>query len=150
MVLICISLTWLSGKVLTGHAEGLGSIPGSGKSSGEGNSDPLPVSLPRKSRGQRTEAGYSPRGCKRVRHNLATKQQKTTTVSDVDTSHVPVGHLEVFVGRMSIWFLCFKIGLFVFFFIELCQFFICLGVLTPYQIQIYPHSLKAELSYETF
>ena len=51
---------------------------------GEGNSNPLPVSLPRKSHGQRTEAGYSPWDCKRVQHNLATRQQKTTMISYVE------------------------------------------------------------------
>ena len=37
---------------------------------------PTPVSLPGKSHGQRTLVGYSPQGCKRVRHVLATKQQQ--------------------------------------------------------------------------
>ena len=36
----------------------------------------IPVFLPRESQGQRSLAGYSPWGCKRVRHNLATKQQQ--------------------------------------------------------------------------
>jgi len=37
---------------------------------------PTPVLLPGKSHGQRNLAGYSPWGRKRIRHNLATKQQK--------------------------------------------------------------------------
>ena len=37
---------------------------------------PTPVSLPRKSRGERGLASYSPRGHKTVRHNLTTKQQR--------------------------------------------------------------------------
>ena len=47
-----------------------------------GQEDPLekemqstPVFLPRKSHGQRNLAGNSPWSCKRVRHNLETKQQ---------------------------------------------------------------------------
>ena len=36
---------------------------------------PIPVFLPWKSYGQRRLVGYSPWGHKRVRHNLATKQQ---------------------------------------------------------------------------
>ena len=36
---------------------------------------PTPVSLPRKSHGQRSLVGYSPLGHKRVTHNLAAKQQ---------------------------------------------------------------------------
>ena len=35
---------------------------------------PTPVFLPGTSHGQRGLAGYSPWGCKRVRHNLVTKQ----------------------------------------------------------------------------
>ena len=37
---------------------------------------PTPVLLPGKFYGLRSLVGYSPWGCKRVRHNLATKQQK--------------------------------------------------------------------------
>ena len=34
---------------------------------------PFPVFLPGKSHGQRSLVGYSPWGCKRVRHDLVTK-----------------------------------------------------------------------------
>ena len=37
---------------------------------------PTPVFLPGKSHGQKSLAGYSLWGCKRVRHDLATKQQQ--------------------------------------------------------------------------
>ena len=37
---------------------------------------PTPVFLPRKSHGQRSLVGYSPWGCKRAGHDLATKQQQ--------------------------------------------------------------------------
>ena len=37
---------------------------------------PTPVFLPRESHAQRSLEGYSPWGRKRVRHNLATKQQQ--------------------------------------------------------------------------
>ena len=46
-------------------------IPGSGRSPGVGNGNPF---LPRKSHIQRSLAGYSPWGWKRVRYNLAAKQ----------------------------------------------------------------------------
>ena len=36
-----------------------GSIPGSGRSPGEGNGNPSPVYLPGESHGQRSLAGYS-------------------------------------------------------------------------------------------
>ena len=57
------------------NAGDMGSIPGSGRYLGEGNSNPLPVFLPGKSHGQRSPEGYSPWGCKLVGHNLATRQQ---------------------------------------------------------------------------
>ena len=41
-----------------------GSIPGLGRSPGEGNGNPLPVFLPGESHGQRSLVGYSPRGHK--------------------------------------------------------------------------------------
>ena len=46
---------------------------------------PTPLFLPGKSHGQRSLAGYSPRGHKRVRHDLATKttKQETAIVSKV-------------------------------------------------------------------
>ena len=37
---------------------------------------PTPVFLPGKSHGQRSLAGYNPRGHKRVRHDSVTKQQQ--------------------------------------------------------------------------
>ena len=37
---------------------------------------PIPVVLPGKSHGKRKLMGYSPRGPKRVRHDLETKQQQ--------------------------------------------------------------------------
>ena len=71
------------GKQVYSSISDLGSIPGSGRSPGEGNGNPLFPFLPGKSRGQRSLAGYSPWGRKRVRHgkkkirhNLATKQQQ--------------------------------------------------------------------------
>ena len=45
---------------------------------------PTPVFLPGKSHGQRSLVGYSPWGCKRVRHDLATK----TTTTQQHTSYV--------------------------------------------------------------
>ena len=54
-------LWWQSGKesVSAGDA---GSIPGPGRSPGEGSSNP--VFLPGQSHGQRSLAGYSPWGCR--------------------------------------------------------------------------------------
>ena len=51
-----------------GNAGNAGSVPGLGRSPGEGKWQPTPVFLPRESHGQRSLAGYSPRGHK-VGHN---------------------------------------------------------------------------------
>ena len=54
-----------------GDARDASSIPGLGRSPGEGN-EPTPVFLPEKCYGQRSLEGYR---LQRIGHNLATKQQ---------------------------------------------------------------------------
>ena len=54
------------------NAGNVGSIPGLGRSPGEGNGNSLQYFCHGKSHGQRSLAGYSPWGHKRVRHELAT------------------------------------------------------------------------------
>ena len=56
-------------------AEDVGSIPGLGRSPGEGN-EHIPVFSPGKFLGQRSLVGYSPWGRKRVRLVFAAEQQK--------------------------------------------------------------------------
>ena len=60
----CIQLSglprWLSGKESACNAEDSGSVPGSWRSPGEGNGNPLQYSCLGKSHGQRSLAGYSP------------------------------------------------------------------------------------------
>ena len=51
-------------KCLAYNEGDLGSIPRSGRSSGEGNDNPLPYSCLEKSHGWRSLVGYSPRGRK--------------------------------------------------------------------------------------
>ena len=58
----------------------VGLIPGSGRSPGGGNGNPLQYFLPGESRGQRKVEGYSPWGCKRVGQDLAPKQLLLGTV----------------------------------------------------------------------
>ena len=55
----------------------IGSMPGSGRFLRE-KWQLTPVFLPRKPHGQRSLMGYSPWGCKRVGHELATEQQRIT------------------------------------------------------------------------
>ena len=50
--------------VETGNAGNMSSIPGLGRSPGEGNEKPTPVFLPGEFHGQRILAGYSPWGLK--------------------------------------------------------------------------------------
>ena len=64
-----------------GFVRDKGSIPGSGRSPGERNGNPPPVFLPRKSHGQSSLAGYSRRGCKKVRPNLATKTKQNKKIT---------------------------------------------------------------------
>ena len=52
------------GKEYACNAGELGSIPGSGRSPGRREWQPIPVFLPGESHGQRILAGYSPWGCK--------------------------------------------------------------------------------------
>ena len=56
-----------AGKESTCNAD-LGSVPGLGRSPGEGDDNPTPVFLPGKSHGQRSLAGYNPFG-RRVGHD---------------------------------------------------------------------------------
>jgi len=60
------------GKKFACNAGNLGSIPGLGRSPGEGNSYPLQDSGLENPHGQRSLVGYSPRGCKESAHDWAT------------------------------------------------------------------------------
>ena len=66
---------WLSGKASDCQCRRSGFNPGIGKIPWRREWLPTPVFLPGKSHRQRILVGYSPRGCKRVRHNWATEQQ---------------------------------------------------------------------------
>ena len=56
----------------------MGSVPGLGRSPGEGNGNPI---FPGKVHGQRSLEDYSPWGRERVRYDLATKQQPSLCLS---------------------------------------------------------------------
>ena len=64
---------WLRGKESTCNAEDMGSIPGSGRSPGEGNGNLLQCSHLENSTDKRSLAGYSPWSHKRVWHNWVTE-----------------------------------------------------------------------------
>ena len=76
---------WLSGKESANNAGDTGLISGLGRSPGEGNgrkgisthSSSLAWKIP-----QRSLAGYRPWGCRRVRHDLATKQQQCQSIKN--------------------------------------------------------------------
>ena len=70
-------------KNLPAHARDAGSIAGSGRSPGEGNSNPLLSSCLENamdSGAYGATVGYSSQVHKRVRHNLATKSQQEQTM----------------------------------------------------------------------
>ena len=75
----CIQLSgfprWLSGKESACSAEDSDSVPGSGRSPGEGNGNALQYSCLGKSHGQRSLAGYSPRDP--VELDMASGQNKS-------------------------------------------------------------------------
>ena len=65
---------WFNGKESTCQCRRCNFDPRVRKSPWRRKWQPSPVFLPGKSHGQRSLAGYSLWGCKRVRHNLTTKQ----------------------------------------------------------------------------
>ena len=67
---------WLSGKESTYQCRRCGFNSCVGKILWKREWKPIPVFLPREFHGQRSLVGDSPWGCRRVRHDLATKQQK--------------------------------------------------------------------------
>ena len=76
---------------------------------------PTPVILPGKSHEQRSLAGYSPWGCKRVRNDLVTKQHKNSFVRHDDDMGLGVCtnpyaleiHTEIFKGKVMSCIICF-------------------------------------------
>ena len=64
------------------EARRLGFSPWVGKIPWRRAWQPTPVSLPGKPHGQGSLVGYNPWGCRRVRHNLATKQQQQSSYLD--------------------------------------------------------------------
>ena len=69
-----------------GDAGDVGSIPGSGRSPGEGNGNPLQYSCLENA--MESLAGYSPWGHKRVGHDLATKEQQQSCGSQAPDKHL--------------------------------------------------------------
>ena len=67
---------------LPANAGDVGSIPGWGRSPGEGKGKPTPVFLPGESQGQRSLAGYSPWG-----HKESELQQLNTHTHSIQDSY---------------------------------------------------------------
>ena len=74
-VCICRLPCWLSSKEFICQCRRPGLDPWVRKSPWRRTWQPIPLFLPGKYHGQRSLAGYSPCGHKRVRHNWATKEQ---------------------------------------------------------------------------
>ena len=72
---------WLSGKESTCQCRRSGFDPRVRKILWRRKWKPTPVFLPGKSHGQKSLRGYSPWGCKTVRHILATKQQQHVVIN---------------------------------------------------------------------
>ena len=80
---------WLSGKASACQCRRSGFNPGIGKIPWRREWLPTLVFLLGKSHRQRILVGYSPRGCKRVRHNWATEQQL-----NLHDSVIPILHMR--------------------------------------------------------
>ena len=82
----------------------MGSIPGSGRSPGEGNGNPLQCSCLENPHGQRSLAGYSPWGRKEL--PCVTKQQQGQSLLSHPGENTPWG-TTLSVSAASLWALCF-------------------------------------------
>ena len=80
------------------HCRRCGFYPWVGKIPWRKKWQPIAIFLPGKSHGQRSLVGYTPWGCKRVRHDWATKQQQQCWAS----FHMLIGYLYIFSREMSI------------------------------------------------
>ena len=77
------------------NAGDVGLIPGSGRSPGEGNGNPLQYSCLGNPM-DRSLAGYSPWGSQRVGHDLATKQQQSWCTALVGSQYRHHHNFEYF------------------------------------------------------
>ena len=98
---------WLSGKEsknLPASSGDRGSIPGSGRTPGEGNGHPLEYSCLGNPMEWKSLVGYSPWGCQGVGHVLVTKQQQIQqkTLAGRDTELCFQGTERVFMIRWKL------------------------------------------------
>ena len=100
--IINLSIGKLGSKESTCNAGDMGSIPGLGRSSGEGNGNPLQCSC-LGIHGQRSLAGYRLWGHKRVGCNLATKQ--FILIISILSPLLSA----IFVNLLCVNFLCFQL-----------------------------------------
>jgi len=87
-------LWWLNGKESAFQCRRHGFYPWVGKIPWRRKWQPLPLFLPGKSYEQRSLAGYSPWGHKRVGSDLATEQQQFMSCSDVECCCVSLEYLK--------------------------------------------------------
>ena len=83
------------------NAGDTGSIPGSGRSPGEGNDNPLQYSCLKNTMDRRSLVGYSPWDCKRVWHNLATNHAGTQRGGGGQRQHLHTAFLNHFSTRVT-------------------------------------------------
>ena len=80
---------WLSGKESACQCRRHRFLPWVGKIAWRRKWQPTPIFLPRKFQGQRILTGYSPWSCKRVEHNLVTKQQQQSLYMHPSSVRIP-------------------------------------------------------------
>ena len=83
---------WLGSKESTCQCRRLSFDPQLGKIPWRRKCQPTPVFLPRTSYGQRSLAGYSSWGCKRVGHDSATQQQQLVMLSIFSCAFWPLAY----------------------------------------------------------
>ena len=94
---------WLSGKESSCQCRRHGFDPQVGKIPYRRKQQPTPLFLPGKSHGQRSLAGYSPRGHTRAGHNLVTKQQCIKLTCQLYTNNSGKNKSIVYFGW--VWFI---------------------------------------------
>ena len=93
---------WLSGKDLPANVGDAGSTHWVEKISWRKKWQPTPVFLPGKSHRQRSLAGYSPWGHRRVGHDLVTKQQECNLVRPHRNFPITIAK-TVFPNKFTLW-----------------------------------------------
>ena len=133
------------GKQSTCNAEGLGSIPGWGRSPGEGNDYPLQYSCLENSPWTEEPGGLQSMGSQRVRCYCAT-HTFTSFQWYMVLSHMIICHLYIFFGGVSIQIFCPFLSWIICFLVWLLRVLCIFWIQVIYQICVLPVFLPSLFS----